>query len=58
MDIQTILSIVIPIVTANGAVIGVVYRFSKDVRQVCERLAKIEGRLGIDNPGSKEKKDA
>lgn len=56
-DIQIILAIVLPIVAVNGAFIGVVYRFSKDVRGIGERLARIEGSLGI-NPGGKEKKDA
>jgi len=61
MDMQTILAIVIPVISANGAVIGVVYRFSKDVRHMGERLARIEGRLGIDpntKSSGKEKEDA
>lgn len=55
-NVQTILAIVLPIIAGNAAVIGVVYRFGKEVRHMGERLARIEGSLGI-NPGGKEKKD-
>lgn len=59
MDTQTILAIVLPIIGINSGVLVFLYHVSKDVGKIRERVARIEGGLGI-NPGSKkkEKEDA